>query len=102
MVYEVARCVSIPVLAVGGARSAEDVLEFLCAGAAAVQIGTAVFADPALLPRIVEDLQRLLSESRTTLAEIRGAALPRPAATPATAASAAGACHGSGATGAAR
>jgi dihydroorotate dehydrogenase (NAD+) catalytic subunit len=74
MVYECARTVRIPVVGVGGIRCAEDVLEFVCAGAAAVQIGTAQFTDPALMVRIVDDLTRLLADAGTTLAELRGSA----------------------------
>ncbi|MEO6597450.1 MAG: dihydroorotate dehydrogenase [Planctomycetota bacterium] len=72
MVYEVARCVRIPVIGVGGARSADDVLEFICAGAAAVQIGTAMFTDPALMVQIVDDLQTRLQAAGTTVAELCG------------------------------
>jgi len=46
MVYECARVVKIPVIGVGGIASAADVLEFLIAGATAVQVGTANFVDP--------------------------------------------------------
>lgn len=74
MVYECARTVRIPVVGVGGIRSAEDVLEFVCAGAAAVQIGTAQFTDPALMVRIVEELQSLLAAAGTTIAALRGSA----------------------------
>lgn len=73
MVHEIARTVRIPVLGVGGVRSAEDVLEFVCAGASAVQIGTAQFTDPALMVRIVDDLRRLLTDAKTTIAGLRGA-----------------------------
>ncbi len=62
MVHEVAKCVRIPIIGVGGARTAEDVLEFLCAGASAVEIGTASFVDPAVFVGIVDDLERLLTE----------------------------------------
>jgi dihydroorotate dehydrogenase (NAD+) catalytic subunit len=72
MVYECARSVKIPILGVGGARSASDVLEFVCAGASAVQIGTALFTDPALMVRIVDDLQRLLTAAGTTIEALRG------------------------------
>jgi dihydroorotate dehydrogenase (NAD+) catalytic subunit len=75
MVYELARQVRIPILGVGGARSAEDVLEFLCAGAAAVQIGTALFVDPGALVRVLDDLQRLLTAAGTTVADLRGSLL---------------------------
>ena len=46
MVWQVARCISIPVIGIGGITSAQDALEFLMAGAAAVQLGTATLVDP--------------------------------------------------------
>lgn len=55
-VWRVARRVSIPVVGIGGAASAADVLKFLAAGADAVQLGTAMFADPGLPARILADL----------------------------------------------
>ena len=70
MVHEVAKAVRIPVIGVGGARSAEDVAEFLCAGASAVEVGTASFADPAIFVGIVDELQRLLASAGTTVAEL--------------------------------
>lgn len=73
MVHECARAVKIPVIGVGGVRSATDVLEFVCAGASAVQVGTAQFTDPALMVRIVDELRTLLTEAKTTIAELRGA-----------------------------
>jgi dihydroorotate dehydrogenase (NAD+) catalytic subunit len=72
MVYEIARSVRLPILGVGGARTADDVLEFLCAGASAVQIGTASFADPAIHCRVIDDLQRLLDEAQTTVRDLVG------------------------------
>ncbi len=74
MVYEVARAVRVPVIGVGGASCAEDVLEFVCAGASAVQIGTAMFTDPALMVNVVDELQRLLAANGATIASLRGAA----------------------------
>jgi len=74
MVYEIARCVSIPVMGVGGVSSASDVLEFVCAGAAAVQVGTAQFTNPALMIEIVRDLEELLTEMGTTIGEMLGSA----------------------------
>jgi len=56
VVYEVAQVVSIPVVAVGGVTELADILDFLAVGAVAVQVGTAVFADPALPVRLVEEL----------------------------------------------
>jgi dihydroorotate dehydrogenase (NAD+) catalytic subunit len=54
MVYETAQAVNIPILGMGGITTPEDAVEFLLAGATAVQIGTASFADP----RAVESLAR--------------------------------------------
>ena len=74
MVYECARTVKIPVIAVGGVQSASDVLEFVCAGASAVQIGTALFTDPGLMVRIVDELEALLLAAGTTIEALRGSA----------------------------
>jgi len=60
MVYQAAAVVSIPIIGAGGIMSAEDVVEFLMAGATAVQIGTAHFAEPRAIPRILDDLRRWL------------------------------------------
>lgn len=57
MVYQVARRVSIPVIGVGGIMSGRDVVEFLLAGAKAVEVGTANFVDPQATPRIIEELE---------------------------------------------
>lgn len=57
MVYEVARTVSIPVIGMGGIVTPEDAVEFLLAGATAVQVGTASFADPRAVERIVGGLE---------------------------------------------
>lgn len=57
MVYETARAVSIPILGMGGILSAEDAVEFLLAGATAVQVGTASYADPRAVERLVKGLE---------------------------------------------
>jgi dihydroorotate dehydrogenase (NAD+) catalytic subunit len=57
MVWEVARKVSIPVIGIGGITSAADALEFILAGARAVQIGTANFYDPAITLKILAGLE---------------------------------------------
>ncbi len=75
MVHEIRRAVRIPIIGVGGARSAEDVLQFVCAGASAVQLGTATFTDPGLLARVVEELDALLADAGTTIAELSGSML---------------------------
>jgi dihydroorotate dehydrogenase (NAD+) catalytic subunit len=57
MVYECRQAVKIPIVGMGGIASAEDVIEFMLAGADAVQIGTANFADPFIWSRILADLE---------------------------------------------
>ncbi len=74
MVHDIARAVRLPILGVGGVRSADDVLEFVCAGASAVQVGTATFTDPTLMVRIVDELRDKLTAAGTTIRELRGAA----------------------------
>ena len=63
MVWQTARKVKVPIVAVGGIGSVDDVLEFLVAGASAVQIGTANFYNPTLAGRIVDDFDRALAEA---------------------------------------
>lgn len=57
MVYEVAKAVSIPVIGMGGIVTPEDVVEFMLAGATAVQVGTASYADPRAVERIAKGLE---------------------------------------------
>ncbi len=56
MVYQTARAVSVPVVGMGGVSSAEDVLEMMMAGAAAVEVGAANLTDPLACKRIIEEL----------------------------------------------
>ena len=56
IVYEVSQVVDIPVVAIGGVTELADVLDFLAVGAVAVQVGTAIFADPTLPVRLVDEL----------------------------------------------
>jgi dihydroorotate dehydrogenase (NAD+) catalytic subunit len=58
MVYDAAHAVSIPVIGMGGISTAADVVEFMLAGATAVQLGTASYWDPRATEKIVNDLQR--------------------------------------------
>jgi dihydroorotate dehydrogenase (NAD+) catalytic subunit len=60
MVYECARQVRIPVIGIGGIASARDALEFLIAGATAVQVGTANFVDPFIWPKLLSGLEEYL------------------------------------------
>ena len=57
MVYETARAVQIPVIGLGGIVTPEDAVEFLLAGAAAVEVGTASFADPRATERLARGLE---------------------------------------------
>jgi dihydroorotate dehydrogenase (NAD+) catalytic subunit len=57
MVYETARAVQIPILGMGGIVTAEDAVEFLLAGATAVQVGTASYADPRATERLAKGLE---------------------------------------------
>jgi dihydroorotate dehydrogenase (NAD+) catalytic subunit len=64
MVYEVAKAVRIPVVGCGGIISAEDALEFLIAGASAVEIGTACLINPQSPKEILEGIEGFLKEER--------------------------------------
>jgi dihydroorotate dehydrogenase (NAD+) catalytic subunit len=57
MVYETARAVKIPILGMGGIVTAEDAVEFLLAGATAIQVGTASYADPRATERLARGLE---------------------------------------------
>ena len=77
VVYEVAQVVDIPIVGIGGIGSLDDALDFLFAGASAVQVGTAVFADPTLPVRLIDELEAWLAErGYGTPREVVGAALP--------------------------
>ncbi len=62
MIYQVYPQVKIPIIGIGGIASAADVVEFMLAGASAVQVGTANFVDPFVLPKIIEELPPLLDQ----------------------------------------
>jgi len=57
MVWEAARSVKIPIMGLGGVTTPEDAVEFLLAGATAVQVGTASYADPRAVERIAKGLE---------------------------------------------
>lgn len=79
MVFDVSRAVGIPVIGAGGVATAEDVLEMVCAGASAVQIGTATFADPWAIPRALDALPHLLAEAGVArLADLIGSVVTSP------------------------
>jgi dihydroorotate dehydrogenase (NAD+) catalytic subunit len=62
MVYQVAQAVDVPICGIGGIASLDDVMEFLVAGASAVQIGTANFYDPTISMRILDALPAAIGE----------------------------------------
>lgn len=73
MVHSVCKQVKVPVIGIGGISSATDVLEFIMAGASAVQIGTVNFNDPLAGKRIVDGLERLCQkEGIESLEKVRG------------------------------
>ena len=80
IVYEVAQVVSIPIVAVGGVTNLGDVLDFFACGAVAVQVGTAIFADPELPVRLGEELRaECLRRGLTSYGPLVGTALPKRA-----------------------
>lgn len=62
MVYQTAKTVGIPVIGLGGISSAEDAIEFLMAGATAIQIGTANFIDPSISEKVVDGIATWLQQ----------------------------------------
>jgi dihydroorotate dehydrogenase (NAD+) catalytic subunit len=64
LVYQAVQAVKIPVIGLGGIRTAEDALEFLMVGAQAVQIGTTNFIRPTAVPEIIKGIQDFLARNR--------------------------------------
>ncbi len=60
MVWQTANAIKIPVIGLGGIMTASDAIEFILAGATAVQVGTANFIDPAVCPKIIEGIEDYL------------------------------------------
>ena len=76
MVHEASRAVKIPIVGMGGIVRAEDAVEFMLAGATAVQVGTASYADPRAVENIANSLKRWCANRKlATVAELTGAAL---------------------------
>jgi len=73
MVWQVSKAVKIPVIGLGGIMTATDAIEFLLAGATAVQIGTANFIDPQISVKIVQGIEQYLARHKfTSVKEIIG------------------------------
>ena len=62
MVYQAAQAVNIPIIGVGGISTADDVIEFMSAGASAVQVGAQNLVDPFACPKIIAELPKKLDE----------------------------------------
>lgn len=78
IVYELCKALRIPVIGCGGITTGQDALEFIFAGAHAVQVGTANFFDPLAIPRILKEMKEWLGARRVkSLAEVRGCARKR-------------------------
>ncbi len=63
MVYQVSKCVSVPLIGMGGIASAEDAIEFMMAGATAVSVGTANFRNPRVTEEIVSGIETFMREN---------------------------------------
>ncbi|TAH38562.1 MAG: dihydroorotate dehydrogenase [Planctomycetota bacterium] len=72
LVAEAQQAVKIPIVGSGGAQCADDVLQFLVAGASAVQVGTVNFRRPDAVSRIAGDMRALLAAEQTTVAALVG------------------------------
>jgi dihydroorotate dehydrogenase (NAD+) catalytic subunit len=76
--YQVAQAVSIPIIGAGGVTGPDDALEFLMAGASAVQVGTATFADPLAPIKVIEGLAAYVRDhGLTSIRDVIGVALPK-------------------------
>lgn len=76
MVHEASRAVKLPVVGMGGIVSARDAVEFMLAGATAVQVGTASYADPRAVENIATDLKKwCVNHKLPAVAELTGAAV---------------------------
>lgn len=73
MVWQAARAVKIPVIGIGGIMNAEDALEFIIAGASAIQLGTASFIDPSVAVKVLDGIDNYLQEKHIkSIADITG------------------------------
>ena len=72
MVAECSKVLDIPIVGCGGIESYEDVVEFMIAGASAVEIGTACLVHPALPVKITEDLDKYCEDNNLKLKDLTG------------------------------
>jgi dihydroorotate dehydrogenase (NAD+) catalytic subunit len=85
MVYECFQAVKLPIIGMGGIATVEDALEFIIAGATAVQVGTANFVDPFIWPKLISGLSAYLERHKVArISDLIGRVeLPAPAHAPA-------------------
>lgn len=77
LVWQCAQAVRIPVIGVGGIATAEDAVEFMMAGAAAIQVGTASFVSPTAMPLVLDGLRDFCARRGfARVADLTGLALP--------------------------
>jgi dihydroorotate dehydrogenase (NAD+) catalytic subunit len=73
MVWQVANAVKIPVIGMGGIMNSDDAIEFILAGASAIQVGTASFIDPQASVKILEGIENyLITKGFSDIKEITG------------------------------
>ena len=81
MAYQCAKSVAIPVIGCGGISTTEDIIEYLIAGASAVQIGTATFIEPGIMVRMIGELSAYLEKQNLSgLTELIGSVRDEQAA----------------------
>jgi dihydroorotate dehydrogenase (NAD+) catalytic subunit len=76
VVWQLAQAVSIPVIGIGGVMTTRDALEFLFAGASAVQVGTANFSDPHAAKKVLDGINAYCDERSVTVRDLIGKAQP--------------------------
>jgi dihydroorotate dehydrogenase (NAD+) catalytic subunit len=72
MVYEVAAAVDVPLIGIGGIASTTDALEFVIAGASAIQVGTANYYDPTVTMKIIDGLSDHCKRHGTRIQDLTG------------------------------
>jgi dihydroorotate dehydrogenase (NAD+) catalytic subunit len=75
IVWDLARAITIPVIGIGGISTASDAVEFLLAGASAVQVGTASFADPCAAQKVMDGIARFCEVRRASVRDLVGKAI---------------------------
>jgi dihydroorotate dehydrogenase (NAD+) catalytic subunit len=75
MVWQVANCVDLPIIGMGGIMNGDDAVEFILAGASAVAVGTASFVDPCAPIKVITGIRRYMEQNKlSSVEELRGMA----------------------------